>query len=201
MKIYKEIEQQSKEWFDMRKGKMTASNATAIGNCWKGLDTYIIEMMAESFSSAEKEQYSNEHTNRWNELEPQARSLYELETMNTVDQVSFIEYNEFIGCSPDWLIWEDGWIEIKCPSDVKFFKIILDWTEKSIDSDYLWQIQMSLFITKRKWWDLCFYNPNYEKSLIIFRILPDEEKFKRLEEWFSIWINKIKEISLKIKWN
>ncbi len=201
MKIYTEIIQQSPEWFNMRKGKMTASHATAIGNNGKGLETYILEMMAESFSSAEKEQYSNEHTNRWNELEPQARSLYELETMNTVDQVSFIEYNEFIGCSPDWLIWEDGWIEIKCPSDVKFFKIILDWTEKSIDSDYIWQVQMSLFITKRKWWDLCFYNPNYEKSLIIFRILPDKEKFKKLEEWFSIGINKIKEISLKIKWN
>lgn len=201
MKIYTEIIQQSPEWFNMRKGKMTASHATAIGNNGKGLETYILEMMAESFSSAEKEQYSNEHTNRWNELEPQARSLYELETMNTVDQVSFIEYNEFIGCSPDGLIWEDGWLEIKCPSDVKFFKMILDWTEKSIDSDYIWQVQMSLLITKRKWWDLCFYNPNYEKSLIIFRILPDEEKFKKLEEWFSIGINKIKEISLKIKWN
>jgi len=43
---------------------MTASHATAIGNNGKGLETYILEMMAESFSSAEKEQYSNEHTER-----------------------------------------------------------------------------------------------------------------------------------------
>ena len=61
-------------------------------------------MMAESFSSAPKEVYSNEHTARGNELEPLARGVYELENMVTVDQVSFIEYNEFIGCSPDGLV-------------------------------------------------------------------------------------------------
>lgn len=64
-------------------------------------------MMSETFSSAEKEHYSNDHTDRGNELEPQARSLYELEKMVTVDQVTFIEYNEYIGCSPDGLIDEE----------------------------------------------------------------------------------------------
>lgn len=75
---------------------MTASHATAIGNNGKGLETYILEMMAESYSSGEKERYSNEHTERGNELEGQARSIYELENMVTVDQVSFIEYNQYI---------------------------------------------------------------------------------------------------------
>jgi len=79
MKIHRNIEQASPEWFALRLWKMTASHATAIGNNGKGLETYILEMMAESFSSAEKEQYSNEHTERWNELEGQARSIYELE--------------------------------------------------------------------------------------------------------------------------
>lgn len=63
--------------------------------------------MAESYSSAERENYSNEHTDRGNELEPQARSLYELENMVKVETVSFIEYNEYIGCSPDGLIVEN----------------------------------------------------------------------------------------------
>lgn len=199
MQIHREIEQQSKEWFDMRKGKMTASHATAIGNCWKGLDSYILEMMSETFSSAEKEHYSNDHTDRGNELEPQARSLYELEKMVTVDQVTFIEYNEYIGCSPDGLIDEEWGLEIKCPKDSVFFKMLLDGTEKAIDSDYLWQVQMNLWATKRKWWDLVFYNPNYEQSLIVFRITPDPEKFAKLEAGFQIGIAKIREISSKFK--
>lgn len=59
--------------------------------------------------------------------------------------------------------------------------MLLDGTEKAIDSDYVWQIQMSLWVTKRKWWDFLAYNPNYEKSSIPFRIYPDPEKFAKLE--------------------
>lgn len=199
MKIYRDVEQGSEDWFKMRLWKMTASNATAIWNCGKGLDSYIIEMMAESYSAGEKERYTNEHTERWHELEWQARSIYELENDVKVDQVSFIEYNDFIGCSPDGLIGEEWGLEIKCPSDVKFFKMLLDGTEKSIDSDYIWQVQHTLWVTKRKWWDLAFYNCNYEQSLIIFRITPDPEKFAKLEAGFQIGIAKIREIQFKFK--
>lgn len=198
MKVYTDIEQQSEEWFKIRLWKMTASNATAIGNCWKGLDTYITDMMAEKFSCQDWEKFWSDHTDRGNELEPQARSLYELEKMVSIQQVSFIEYNEFIWCSPDGLVWEDGWVEIKCPSDKVFFRMLIDDTEK-IDSDYLWQVQMNLWVTKREWWDLVFYNPNYEQSLKVFRITPDPEKFAKLEAGFQIGIAKIREISSKFK--
>ena len=80
MKIYKDINQGSPEWFEIRVGKVTASHAQAIGNNGKGLDTYLLEVVSEMFSSSEKEHYSNEHTERGNELEPIARSMYELYT-------------------------------------------------------------------------------------------------------------------------
>lgn len=196
MKIYTDIEQQSPEWFAIRKGKMTASNAQAIWNAWKWLETYIYELMAESISSWEKETYSNEHTNRGNEFEPIARSLYELETWCTVEQVTFVEYNDMIGCSPDWFIWDDWWLEIKCQNDVKHMKLIISW-EKEIDSAYIWQVQFNLWVTKRKWWDLCFFNPNFEKSIITFRIYPDTDKFSKIEKWLEIGINMIREIKSK----
>lgn len=75
--------------------------------------------------------------------------------------------------------------------------MLLDGTEKSIDSDYIWQIQMSLWVTKRKWWDFLAYNPNYEKSLIQFRIYPDPEKFAKLEAGFETGIKMIREIQSK----
>ena len=52
MKIHN-MPQSSPEWFAIRKGKITASHAQAIGNVGKGLETYTIETMAEFFSSAE----------------------------------------------------------------------------------------------------------------------------------------------------
>ena len=38
VKIY-EVNQGSPEWFELRKGKVTASHAQAIGNNGRGLDT------------------------------------------------------------------------------------------------------------------------------------------------------------------
>jgi len=190
-------EQGSDEWFECRKGKLTASHAQAIGNCGKGLDTYIVEMMAEFYSSGEKEQFTSKHTERGNELEPIARQVYGLENGVSVDEVGFIEYNEFVGCSPDGLIGEDGGLEIKSIDDVNYFKYLLNG-ESEIDTKHLWQVQMNLLITGREWWDLVIYNPNYKKSMCVYRILPDKEKFESLEKGFEIGIKKIKEIKNKI---
>jgi hypothetical protein len=198
LKIYRDIEQQSEEWFKIRLGKMTASHAQAIGNTWKWLETYIIDMMAEYYSCEDWEKFSNEHTDRGNELEGQARGIYELENMCSVEQVSFIEYNDFIGCSPDGFVWEDWWLEIKCPMDKAHFRMILKWVENSLDSWYVWQCQHNLWVTKRKWWDIAFYNPNYEKSLIVHRIYPDPEKFAKLEAGFEVGMKMIREIRSQI---
>jgi hypothetical protein len=149
--------------------------------------------MADYFSCAEKEQFSNKHTERGNKLEPIARSIYEIETGNTVKQVGFIEYNDYVGCSPDGLVGDDGGIEIKCPDDKEYFKLLLE-KEGAISSDYMWQVQMNLLITERKWWDLIFYNPNYKQTIIVFRIYPDEEAQKKLKQGFIIAEKKIKNI-------
>lgn len=185
------------EWFACRKWKMTASNAQAIGNVGKWLDTYITEIMAEYYSAWEKEQYTNDNIERGKELEQYARSMYELINGAEVQEVWFCEHSEYVWCSPDWLVWEDGGVEIKSQGDIKHFKMILNW-EKEIDSGYIWQIQMCLLITGRKWWDFISYNPNYKQSLITVRIYPDEEKHRKLLEWFEYWIKKMQEIKSKL---
>lgn len=191
------IEQGSKEWFDIRQCKMTASHAQAIGNIGKGLDTYILDLMAEHYSSEDKEQISTKDTERGNELEPIARDIYELETGNKVSKVGFIEYNEYVGCSPDGLIGEDGIWECKAPDDKTYFRILLN-KEEEIDTKYIWQIQMEMLITGRKWTDLTFYNPNFKQRTIIFRILPDKEKFEALLKGFDVGQAKILEIKNKL---
>jgi hypothetical protein len=184
-------EQGSDEWFKVRELKLTASHATAIGNAGKGLESYVTEMMAYHYSFAGKESYSNDDLDRGNELEPIARSLYELQTDKKVEQVGFVELNEYVGCSPDGLIEKDGGLEIKSPNDVNYYKILRDG-EKQIDSGYMWQVQMNLLITDRKWWDLVYYNPNFKQNLIIFRIYPDKEKQELLKVGLEKGIELIK---------
>jgi len=197
MKIH-QIEQGSPDWFTIRLGKLTASNAQAIGNVGKGLETYVYEMLAEKYSSGENEQYTNSHIERGNELEALARSLYEMERGVEVQQVGFVEYNEFVGCSPDGFVGEDGGLEIKCHADKKHFRMLVNG-EKEIDSAYIWQVQMNLIITGREWWDLVFYNPNYEKTMIVFRITPDTKKFAALESGFEVGEKLIKELESKFQ--
>jgi putative phage-type endonuclease len=177
MKIYN-IQQGTQEWFDIRKLKMTGSKAQAIGNNSKGLETYIYELVADYYSSQEKEQYTNEDLERGNELEEQARGVYELETGNKTEQVGFIELDEFTGVSPDGLVGKDGGLEIKCLNDKRYFKELM--SDKRT-TDYDWQIQMCLYVTGRKWWDLVIYNPNFKQNIIIYRIESDEEKQEQLK--------------------
>lgn len=198
MKVYNEILQGSDEWKALRKGKMTASNAQAIGNIGKGLDTYILDLMADSLSSGEFENYTNAHMERGNDLEASARSIYELETGQTVEQVGFVEYNDFVGCSPDGLIGEDGLLEVKCHADKKHFRLMLNG-EKEIDSSYIWQVQMQMLITERSYAILLCYNPNFTLSLLSFRIDRDEEKIEKLKQGFKYGEEKIKEIRNQLK--
>jgi hypothetical protein len=124
--IIHNVEQGTPEWFAIRKMKMTASEAQAIAANGKGLETYIRNLMKDSYSSAEKEHFTSKDTERGNELEPLAREIYELTTGRTVQQVGFIEYDEFVGFSPDGLVDEDGGTEIKCLNDEKHFSLMID---------------------------------------------------------------------------
>lgn len=197
MKIYRDFVQGSPEWFEARKGKLTGSNAQAIGNNGKGLETYVMSLMAEFYSVGEKPFFSNGDTERGIELEEYARTVYELENDCTVEQVGFVEHNDFVLVSPDGLVGDDGLIEIKSVNDVNHFSLMING-EKDIESKYLWQIQMNLLVTGRKWCDYISYNPNFEKSLLVFRITPDEKKQAKLLEGFEKGISLINQIKEKI---
>ena len=178
MKIHN-VEQGTEEWFEVRKYKLTASDATAIGNCGKGLETLCLKKVLEYHLEKEKTFEGNEHTERGNELEPLARSLYEMQTGNDVQEVGFVEHSEYAGCSPDGLVGKDGGIEIKSVGNEKYAKLLLG---DDLTKDYSWQVQMNLLCTGRKWWDLVIYNPNFKDSMKITRVLPEKEKQEALLE-------------------
>lgn len=84
--------------------------------------------------------------------------------------------NSIYGCSPDGLVLGGGGIEIKCPSKPeRFVKYVCgDWKE------HLTQIQFSLFVTQRKWWDFVTYHPSFKEDCNYFqtRVFPDLELHK-----------------------
>lgn len=183
--------QKSDEWFSLREKRVTASHAQAIGNCGRGLDSYIVEKMSAYYSMNEPEQYINNDIARGNELEAEAATIYAFETGEKTKTVGFVIYNDYVGCSPDLFVEHDGLAEIKCPNDKTYFQLLLG---AKIDTKYVWQMQMQMLCCDLKWCDFVVYNPNFTKNIIVKRIASDYEMQKKLMDGFCIAEAKIKTI-------
>ena len=190
MKIHN-FEQRTEDWYNIRKGKMTASNAETIIANGKGLETYIYNLMAEYYSSAEKENYINADMQRGIDLEPEAKIEFQFYTGLDIKEVGCVELNEYILASPDGLIGDDGLIEIKCPNDSIYFKLLLS---NNIKPEYIAQMQMQMYVTDRQYCYFVSYNPNFEKSLYIKKINRDEEMIDKLKKGLERGTQLIKEI-------
>lgn len=195
MKIHM-CDQLSPEWWQLHEKRMTASHAQAIAAQGAGLKTYIQKLMQEYYSTGEPDKFSNHHTDRGNDLEDSAGFVYSAETKIKVQKVGFVELNSFVGCSPDLFAGEDGLCEIKALGDKGHFALILGG---NFDSGYVWQCQDQMLICEKNWCDLVSYNANYEQNLIIKRLYPDAEKFKKLQAGFIKGKQLIEEIERKME--
>lgn len=193
MKIY-DFEQRSDEWWKVRLGKFGSSDAQSVQASGKGLETLCFKKVAELASGRVKNNYTNKHIKRGIELEPVARTAYEMETGKIVREIGYAEKDEWVGCSPDGLVSEDGLIEIKCPCDRKFIELL--FTEE-IQTGYFWQMQHQMWVCERKWCDFVNYNKNLNRTYIR-RLEKDDTAIKKIKKGIKYGIRRIKEIQKKI---
>ena len=194
--IIHNLEQGTPEWFAVRLGKLTASDAQAIATAGKGLDTLVIEKVAELMTGKQKPQIQNANLDRGHLLEPMARDSYEIETGVPVVEVGFCELDEFIGASPDGMVGEDGLAEIKCKDDSNFVRYLLD---KKIDTAHEWQMQMQMWVTGREWVDYIVFNDNFPNPIVIQRVMRNEVSIAKLQAGCSLASGQIKSILERIK--
>ena len=183
MEIIKDIEQGSPEWFALRYGWITASKFKDVkaGGAGKTRKSYMYQLAAEAITGERIETYSNEYMEWGTATEPQARAMYELDSGNTVEEVSFIKLNEVdkIGCSPDGLIGDDGMIEIKCPKTTTQIETYLSG---KMPSGHRAQVQGQLWVSGRQWTDFVSFDPRIDgaSSYFCVRVERDEEYIKEL---------------------
>lgn len=194
--MWHNIEQGTEEWFALRQAKFTASTFKNLfaTKTTASYNNEIYRVVFEKLTGESPETYKNEYMERGNELEPFARAAYEMESFNDVTPGGFFELNEFVGCSPDGLIGDEGGLEIKCP---KFSTMIEYLVKKKLPTEYYWQVQGSLFVTKRKYWDFFGYHPKL-KPLVV-KVLPEEEAFEKLEKEIAEATKRVNEIIEKIR--
>lgn len=97
---------------------------------------------------------------RGHDLEPFARIAHQAEIGIEVKQVGLVLTDDFLfGASADGFIGKDGGAEYKCfVSPEKLRTILIDNDFSAIED----QVQGGMWITGRKWWDMCLYCPDLE---------------------------------------
>lgn len=186
-------EQGSPEWLASRLGRPSASMfgklVTGSGKPSGSAETYINEMIAERLTGRSKPFFTNEHMERGNFLEPEARQAYEFITDFEVVETGFIlDDSQEFGCSPDGLVANDGGLEIKCPSDSVHVSYL---RAGKVPAKYYQQVQGCMMITGREWWDFMSYHP--EMPHLLVRMKRNEKFIKAMAEQLEAAVKTIVE--------
>lgn len=193
MKTYN-VEQGTQEWFNLRLGKFTGTDAQIVQCAGKGLETLVYKKASEILSGEFDESFINDDLERGQDGESIARSAYEMERGVRVEQIGFLELNEYVGCSPDGYVGE-GLAEFKCPRQYNYVKT--RYTQK-IDPCYVWQMQFQMYVSNRPWCDYVVFNDKFH-DLIIIRENRDEAKINKIISGLETGTTLLKQVLASMK--
>ena len=191
------IEQGTPEWFEARRGKVTASRvADILAKTKTGPSTsrqnYLIELAIQRVTGIIEPSYTNEAMQWGIDNEGQARVAYEIQSGNFVDQVGLIDHPTIagFGASPDGLVNSVGLCEIKCPNSATHWGYV---KAKAAPNKYFIQMQAQIACTGREWCDFVSFDPRMpERSqLLVVRVPRDNDFIKTMEDEVKQFLNEV----------
>lgn len=156
------FEQGDLEWRKIRSGIPTASNFQKIQAKGEGKTrtAYMLDLVGARITGEVPDGFSNEHTERGHEWEPEVRSLYSL--MHDVEprQVGFVRNTGIcplgpIGASPDSLIGDKGGLEIKTRLPRLQIELLL---ANKMPPTHMAQVQGEIAVGDLDWIDFVSYS-------------------------------------------
>jgi putative phage-type endonuclease len=198
------IDQRSPEWLKLRAGRFTASRAQDLmARTKSGPSTsrknLITRLAVERIIGTCVETYSNFAMQRGTDLEPTAIKAYEDSELLVVERVAFVQHPnlDFVSCSPDGIVGEDGMVEVKCPTaEAKHYEALRFGAHAK---EYKWQLQSQLWVTGRDWVDAVSFDDRFPPGLqlAIVRVERDE---KAIEELEAECIAANEEVEEQVRW-
>lgn len=199
MKIV-QCDQGSPEWKKARLGIVTASEMDSLVSpegkvrTGAGVETYLYKKVCErvlgfapDFGSFAMEQGVI--------LETEARPWYAFTNDETVIQAGFcLSDCGRIGASPDGLVGEDGGLEIKCLQPPHSLEVLL---KNEVPKEHVIQVQTSLYVTRRKWWDFLSYSRQF--PAVVIRCYPEPKLQAAIKEATDAFNVKFDAACAKIK--
>jgi hypothetical protein len=173
--IVSTVEQRSPEWFALRAGILTASNAgdmtakVKTGEAAARRDLRLRLVLERLTGQPVESGFTSAEMQRGIDLEGAARSAYEAATGELVEQVGFVKSLALpIGCSPDGVINDfQGGVEIKCPKSTTHLGY---WRAGILPAEYAGQILHTLYLTGAEWWDFASFDPRFPAPLQLFLV-------------------------------
>ena len=198
--IIETFPQYSDEWWDARLSIPTASIfkdiVTSTGKKASSFLTTACKLAAERERKKRDETFESKWMKRGTELEPEARSAYELITGHEVKEVGLIFQNEqrLWSCSPDGITIKGG-LEIKALSPGVHIQYR---HEKKVPTKHRPQVYGSLWIADElEYWDFFSYHPDMRPFLL--RTTREDMDFKKyvfaLESYMPLFVETVKEIA------
>ena len=179
-----DCEQGSPEWFKARLGIPTASEFSAVKAKGEGKTrrTYMMKLIGEILTGESMENFSNSHTERGKEMEPDARNLYAFRMDVEPVQVGFVR-NGRKGASPDSLIGTSGMCEIKTKLPHLQAEVLL---ADKLPSEHVAQCQGNLWVAEREWIDFVSYWPRM--PLFVKRVYRDDAYIATLSKEVDLFL-------------
>jgi len=215
MIVYDKIEQNTPEWFEIRRGKITGS---VIKNLIspkelnisksKTAKSALLKIVASKYTeSGADDAFTTGYMIRGIEGEGRARALYQSNILDTVTEVGFIESDcQSYGMSPDGIVGDEGFIEIKCLNQDKHLSSIFDNAQSIlIDEGFKLQILLGFVVNpKFKWCDLILYNEDFREinhKILVYRIERNDKEVEIVKNNLNILSEMVKLLSEMVKPN
>lgn len=191
--IHHDAPQGSAEWLRARLGVVTASRfdcllTTKTLKPSASATPYLYELVAETLLGRPLDDQQSQWMQRGSDLEAQARAHYGLYYGQEPREVGFITTDDGrVGCSPDALCGEDGGWEGKAGGAKAHVAALLD--PEGFYTSHRGQVQGTLWVTKRAWWDLTHYNP--EMPMARVRCYPEPEYQSALDAAIPAFLERL----------
>jgi putative phage-type endonuclease len=162
-------DQRTEAWFSARLGKVTASRISDVMAKTKSgpsasRKNYMMQLLCERLTGRKEEGFTSAAMQRGTDMEPIARSAYEVDKGVMVQECGFVPCPmiEMAGASPDGLVGNDGLVEIKVPNTATHVDFL---RTGQIDSGYQLQMMFQMMCTGRKWCDYVSYDDRMPEPL------------------------------------
>jgi hypothetical protein len=196
------VEQNTDEWYALRRGLVTGSQfATVLAHGRGGKSDpskmrrqYMLTLISDRMGGQPAEGYSNRHMERGKAMEADALNLYALMKDVEPARVGFVKNGPDVGCSPDAFVGENGMAQVKTALPHIQLERVL---KPELPSEHIPQVQGELWVCEREWNDFISYWPGL--PLMVTRVYRNDVAIKSIELGVEIFLNEMRELMQRLE--